>query len=42
MRNTKQSGENIKATLKMILRSCKTTYEEGNNTPTTANLQENN
>ena len=42
MRNTKQSGANIKTSLKVILSSCKTTYEEGNNIPTTANLQENN
>ena len=40
MCNTKQSGANIKHTPKMTLRACKATNQEGNNTPTTSNLQE--
>ena len=42
MGNAKQSGTNIKTTTpKMALRARKTN-QEGNNTPTTPNLQENN
>ena len=42
MRNTKQNGANIKNTPKMVLRACKKINQEGNNTPATPNLQENN
>ena len=42
MSNTKQNGGNIKNTLKMALRARKTINQEGNNTPSTTNLQENN
>ena len=42
MSNTKQNGGNIKNTPKMALRARKTINQEGNNTPSTTNLQENN
>ena len=42
MRNTKQNGANIKNTPKMVLRARKKINQEGNNTPATPNLQENN
>ena len=42
MRNTKQNGANIKNTSKMAVGTRKTINQDGNNTPSTANLQENN
>ena len=41
MRNTKQNGENIKNASKMAVGTRKTINHDGNNTPSTANLQEN-
>ena len=42
MRNTKQNGANIKNTPKVALRVQKTINQEGDNTPSTPNLLENN
>ena len=42
MRNTKQTGANIKNTPKMALIARKTINQERNNTLSTPNLQENN
>ena len=37
-----KNGANVKNTPKMALRARKTINQEGNNTPSTTNLQENN
>ena len=42
MHNTKENGANIKSAPKMALRARKAMNQEGNNTLSTSNLQENN
>ena len=42
MRNTKQNGANIKSTPKMAPRARKAINQEGNDTPSTPNLQKSN